>query len=141
MPGTMLSRSALAFASLVVVSASACTSDRIAGPSTPEAAPGAAEENIFSAHAAFQRYVAMGTSISAGVQSDGLTAAGQLASWPAQLAVMTLSSLKQPLVSGTGCAAPVIAPLLLNLRLSGEPASVLDASQLKCAPLLFGLAP
>jgi hypothetical protein len=140
-PRTTLNRSAIAFASLLAVGASACTSDQIVGTTTPQAASTAPQDNIFTAHAAFQRYVAVGTSISAGVQSDGLTAGGQLASWPNQLAGMTLSSLKQPLVSGTGCAAPVIAPILLNLRLSGEPASQLDPSQLKCSPLLFGLAP
>src|SRR5262249_56343254 len=79
---TTSGRSALVLASVLTIGASACTSDRMVGPSTPQAASSAPEENIFTAHAAFQRYVAIGTSISAGVQSDGLTAGGQLASWP-----------------------------------------------------------
>jgi hypothetical protein len=141
MPSTTLGPSALALASMLAVSTSACTSDQIVAPSTSQAAPSAPQENIFTAHATFQRYVAIGTSISAGVQSDGLIAATQVASWPAQLSGMALSSLKQPLIAGTGCPAPIIAPLLLDVRLSGEPAAVLDASSLNCSPLLFGLAP
>lgn len=141
MPRTTLSRSSFALASMLVLSASACTSDHIIAPSTSQASPSAPQENIFTAHAAFQRYVAIGTSISAGVQSDGLIAATQLASWPAQLAGMAVSSLKQPLIAGTGCRAPVIAPLLLDVRLSGEPAAVPNDATLSCSPLLFGLAP
>lgn len=140
MPRTTLSRSSLALASTLVLSASACTSDRIIAPSTSQAAPSAAQENIFTAHAAFQRYVAIGTSISAGVQSDGLIAATQVTSWPAQLAGMAGASLKQPYIGGTGCRAPIIAPLLLGIRLSGESAVADDAS-LSCSPLLPGVTP
>src|SRR5690349_8916533 len=36
----------------------------------------------------FHRYVALGTSVSMGVQSDGVYEAGQRTAWPAQLAAM-----------------------------------------------------
>ena len=137
MPATTSTRSTLALAALLAISASACSSDHIVAPSS-QAAPTTPQENIFTAHAAFQRYVAIGTSISAGVQSDGLTAGTQLTSWPAQLAAMSLSALKQPYIGGTGCHAPIIAPLLLNVRLSGESASA-DPATLSCGPLLPGV--
>lgn len=139
MAGTALRRSVLALVSLLVIGASACSSDQVIAPSTEQVAPAAPQENLLTARAAFQRYVAIGTSVSAGVESDGLTAATQLTSWPAQLALMTLSSLKQPYIGGTGCHAPIIAPLLLNVRLSGESATA-DPATLSCGPLLPGVA-
>jgi len=138
---TIVSRcSAPALALFLAFTATACASDQLVAPSAPRNEPSAASNDLFSARAAFARYVAIGTSISAGVQSDGLTAAAQVTSWPALLDAMVGRALKQPYISGTGCHAPVIAPLLLGIRLSGE--SVLtDAASLSCAPLLAGLAP
>ncbi len=129
---------ALGFASIFAVVASACASDRVVGPASTPDAPSAPQDNLLTAHATFQRYVAIGTSISAGVQSDGLIAATQLASWPAQLAAFAAATLKQPYIAGAGCHAPVVAPLLLAVRLSGESALTPDPA-LSCAPLLFGL--
>lgn len=133
-----LSRSALAFAAVITLAASACSSDQIVGPSSERVPPSTSDDNFFTAHGAFQRYVAIGTSISAGVQSDGLLALTQLTSWPAQLAGMAGVALKQPYISGTGCRAPIVAPLLLGVRLSGESALTPDAL-LGCAPLLPGV--
>jgi hypothetical protein len=133
-------RSTLVLASIFTLGASACTSDQIVGPPARQAAPSAPQNDFFSARNAFARYVAIGTSISAGVQSDGLIATAQAASWPAQLDAMVGRALKQPYIGGTGCHAPVIAPLLLGIRLSGESA-LTPPSLLSCSPLLPGLAP
>lgn len=60
----------------------------------------------------FQRYVALGNSITAGFQSNGLTAAGQASSYPALLAARaSIARFGQPLVAGTGCPQPMTAPL------------------------------
>ncbi len=79
MSGTIFSRSILAFTSIVLVGATACTADQAIGPTAPLA-------NESEGRGVFQRYFAIGTSVSAGVQSDGLIAATQMTSWPAQLA-------------------------------------------------------
>jgi hypothetical protein len=42
--------------------------------------------------------------------------------------------LSQPLIAGTGCRSPLIAPLLTFLRLSGESAAA-DVTTLSCSPL------
>jgi lysophospholipase L1-like esterase len=137
---TSLSRATLTLASILALAASACTSDRIvAAPATLDK-PSAPQDNLITARNAFQRYVAIGTSISAGVQSDGLVALTQATSWPAQLDAMVGRALSQPYISGTGCRSPLIAPLILATRLSGEGA-LTDPSLLGCSPLLAGLAP
>lgn len=82
----------------------------------------------------FHRYVAIGTSISAGVQGDGLIAATQATSWPAQLTAMAGRELTQPYIDGTGCRSPLVGPLASGARLSGEAAGT-DASFLSCSPL------
>src|ERR1051326_7588327 len=64
----------------------------------------------------FQRYVALGTSISAGVQGDGLVASTQVTSWPEQLAVAAGRSLSLPLIDGAGCRSPLVAPLARGVR-------------------------
>lgn len=81
----------------------------------------------------FQRYVAIGTSVSMGWQSDGVLAASQETSWPAQLARLAHRELALPRVAFPGCGAPLTAPLASGLRVSGEPAAApLDARA--CAP-------
>jgi len=131
MSGTILSRSILAFTSMVVVAATACTSDRIAGPTR-------VLENESEGRGVFQRYFAIGTSVSAGVQGDGLIAATQATSWPAQLAAAAGRTLNQPLIDGTGCKSPLAAPLAFGKRISGEGAAD-DAAQLSCSPLQSGV--
>ena len=68
MSGSIFSRSILAFTSIVVVGGTACTADRVVAPNGPF-------ENVSEGRGIFQRYFAIGTSVSAGVQSDGLVAA------------------------------------------------------------------
>ena len=82
----------------------------------------------------FQRFVAIGTSVSMGWQSDGVIAATQATSWPAQLAARGGRTLEQPYIAGTGCRSPLVAPLSLGLRLSGESAFAPPAT-LSCSPL------
>ena len=86
----------------------------------------------------FQRYVAIGTSVSMGVVSDGVFAGSQINSWPAQLARMGDREITQPYIQAPGCHAPIAAPLGAGLRTSGE--SVLtDAANLLCSPLEAGV--
>jgi hypothetical protein len=82
----------------------------------------------------FHRYVAIGTSVSMGVQSDGVYASAQETSWPAQLARMAEREITQPYIDGTGCRAPLVAPLASGIRTSGEGAGQ-DAATLSCSAL------
>jgi len=86
---------------------------------------------------AFQRYVAIGTSLSMGVASDGTIEASQEQSWPAQLARMADREITQPIIGGTGCRSPLLAPLTSGVRLSGEAAGANPAT-LSCAELKSG---
>jgi lysophospholipase L1-like esterase len=81
----------------------------------------------------FHRYVAIGTSISMGVQGDGVYRATQETSWPAQLARLAHRELSLPLITFPGCASPLSAPLAAGVRLSGEPAGLPFLSR-QCAP-------
>jgi lysophospholipase L1-like esterase len=113
---------AAGLATIVAAGATACSRD------SHPTAPGAGARGLFS------RYVAIGTSISAGVQSDGLVAASQETAWPRLLASAADRDLAMPYIDGTGCRSPLVAPLASGTRVSGEPAGM-DASQLSCAPL------
>jgi hypothetical protein len=95
-------------------------------------------ENQSEGRGVFQRYFAIGTSVSAGVQSDGLVAATQLTSWPAQLAAAAGRTLNLPLIDAPGCKPPLAAPVMFGKRISGEGAAD-DPSQLSCAPLQAGV--
>jgi hypothetical protein len=86
----------------------------------------------------FQRYVAIGTSISMGVQSDGVFFQTQETSWPAQLARLGGREITQPYIQAPGCHAPIAAPLAAAVRISGEPA-LADPATLSCAPLVPGV--
>lgn len=86
----------------------------------------------------FQRYVAIGTSVSMGVQSDGAFFGTQVSSWPAQLARLGSREITQPYIQAPGCHAPIAAPLAAAVRLSGESA-LADAATLSCAPLVQGI--
>jgi hypothetical protein len=111
----------------------ACARDETTAP-TSRLTPGGASANESQGRGVFQRYVAIGTSVSMGWASDGVIAATQLTSWPEQLAAMAGRDLSQPYIAGTGCRSPLIAPLLTFLRLSGESAAA-DPSTLSCSPL------
>lgn len=99
----------------------ACTDDRTTGPAGQDA---------------FSRYVAVGTSISMGVQSDGVLYSTQQEAWPHLLAHQAFAPFSQPLVQGPGCFSPFIAPLQLGRRLSGAAAPGTNSSDLAC--VLYG---
>lgn len=84
---------------------------------------------------AFLRYVAMGTSLSMGVQSDGVLYTTQREDWTALLAHQAFATYTQPLIQGPGCFSPLIAPLQFGRRLSGAAAPGTIASDTTC--LLF----
>jgi hypothetical protein len=86
----------------------------------------------------FDRYVAMGTSVSMGWQSDGLTAVLQRQSWPAQLAERAGRPFSLPLISGVGCRSPLVTPLASGVRESGESAAQ-PAASAQCDPLQAGI--
>ena len=83
----------------------------------------------------FHRYAAIGTSISMGVESDGVYEATQRTSWPAQLAAMAGRELSLPLIEAPGCQSPLVPRIADNRRLSGEPAS----GSTVCAPNVDGV--
>jgi hypothetical protein len=84
----------------------------------------------------FQRYVAMGTSNSMGVQSAGIFAAGQRAAWPAQLAALVGAPFSLPLVEDPGCGPPLLPPLAADAVLVGAFGGDLVTAVMNfCAPL------
>jgi hypothetical protein len=87
------------YAALVVVvtaaaSLSAC-SDNLASP-LDASSSATAERQGFPALGDFQRFVAIGTSISMGVSSDGVYAPSQQMSFPAQLARLANREITLP---------------------------------------------
>jgi hypothetical protein len=89
---------------LAIVVLAACSEDRTTGPAGQDA---------------FQRYVAIGTSLSMGVQSDGVVYFSQQHDWTNLLAHQAFASFTQPLIAPPGCFSPLIAPLQFSRRLSG----------------------
>src|SRR3982750_3704803 len=94
----------LAVGALALVALGACSEDRTTGPAGQEA---------------FARYVAIGTSLTMGVQSDGVAYFTQQEDWTKLLAHQAFASYSQPLIAAPGCFSPLIAPLQLSRRLSG----------------------
>jgi len=93
-----------------------------------------------SAAQMFERFVALGTSNSMGVQSAGIFAAGQRAAWPAQLASRVGVSFSEPLLQDPGCGPPLVAPLASDLALVGTLGSgFINAVNGTCAPLENGI--
>ena len=124
------------WAAAVAAATLACRDAAI--PTAPtDAAPLTGIASLSEGRGAFQRYVALGTSLSMGVASDGTTAESQYQSWPAQLARMAQREITQPYIGGTGCRSPLQAPLASGVRISGEPAATSPAS-LSCAELAEG---
>ena len=97
-----------------------------------------AQLGVVAAQGDFQRYVAIGTSVSQGWRSDGVYAASQETSWPAQLTEMAGRELSLPLIAAPGCGAPLAAPLSSGLRISGESAAAPLLSRI-CAPNIAGV--
>lgn len=116
----MIRRWALALGALGALTLGACEQDqaRVTGPEGSEA---------------FEQYVAIGTSLSAGYMSNGLVYSSQAQSWPALLADQAGARFRYPAISAPGCSPPLIAPLQLSRRLSGTSAAAADAT---CAPNL-----
>jgi len=81
-------------------------------------------------------YVAMGTSLSMGVMSNGVVATDQAGSWPAQLASLARVPFSQPLLQSPGCQPPLAAPLASLRRVNGESPFVRSAV---CSPRADGL--
>lgn len=99
-------RSSLSVAAFACVALVACKDDRTTGPAGQDA---------------FSRYVSIGTSVSMGVQSDGVYYATQQHAWPALLAHQAFApnGFTAPLIAGPGCYSPLIAPIQFQRRLSG----------------------
>ena len=85
---------------------------------------------------ALRRYVALGTSISMGVASDGVLGGSQEQAWTAQLARLAGTPFTQPRIEFPGCGAPLAVPLASGQRINGEPAS---GPSTVCAPLVDGI--
>ena len=109
----------------LLLSVAACESDdvHVTGPKGQEA---------------FDRFVAIGTSLSMGVQSDGVVYFSQQQDWTKLLAHQAFASFTQPLIAAPGCHSPLIAPLQLSRRLSGISAAANPAASVAdttCAAL------
>lgn len=130
---TMANRRLLLFP--LVAFAAACNDSPVA---PARVAIGDASLQNSAGRGVFQRYVAIGTSISMGWASDGAIAVDQHESWPAQLARLGGREISQPYIASPGCRSPLRAPLALLTRLSGEPA-LAPAATLSCAPNVDGV--
>jgi lysophospholipase L1-like esterase len=100
----------------------ACSDDRTTGP---------------AGQAAFSRYVAIGTSLSMGVMSDGVVYFSQQQDWTKLLSHQAMAPYTQPLIQAPGCFSPLIAPLQFSRRLSGISAASNPATSVPdttCAP-------
>lgn len=106
---------------VALVVLAACSEDRTTGPAGQDA---------------FARYVSLGTSVSMGVQSDGVYYASQQHAWPALLAHQAFATkFTAPLLQGPGCYSPLIAPLQFQRRLSGAQYPAINAQDQICALL------
>jgi hypothetical protein len=100
------------------VTLSACA-DSATGPRSDARTP-SARPDVIDAAGDFHRYVSIGTSVSQGWRSDGVYAASQQTSWPAQLAQLAGRQLSLPLIAFPGCGAPFATPLASGVRVNGE---------------------
>ena len=106
------------FAVLLATLAVACNDPtRPDSPASISPSPSAAKKP--TAQQIFQRFVALGTSNSMGVQSAGIFATAQKAAWPAQLASRVGVPFSLPLVQDPGCGPPLAPPLAADLVLVG----------------------
>jgi len=79
----------------------------------------------------------MGTSLTMGVQSDGVVYFSQQGDWTKLLAQQAFATYTQPLIAPPGCFSPLIAPLQLSRRLSGISATANQTTSIPdttCAP-------
>jgi lysophospholipase L1-like esterase len=106
----------------------------------PALRSGGAPNRAVTAQDVFQRYVALGTSNSMGVQSAGIFAAGQEAAWPAQLASRMGASFSLPLEQDPGCGPPLLPPLAADAALVGAFGNDLVTAVMNtCSPLQSGV--
>ena len=134
----MKQRTALLVASLALM---ACN-DAIAPHRTPRVPGRPSFDSPPSAQELFQRFVALGTSNSMGVQSAGIFRGGQRAAWPAQLAARVGSPFSLPLVEDPGCGPPLLPPLAADVVLVGAFGNDLVTTVMNvCAPLVSGITP
>ena len=101
-----------------VLGTAACTDSLAPGRSFPVASS-TRDLTPLTAPEVFQRYVALGTSNSMGVQSAGIFAGGQRAAWPAQLAAHVGVPFSLPLEQDPGCGPPLLPPLAGDAILVG----------------------
>lgn len=87
---------------------------------------------------AFTRFVAIGTSLSAGMQSGGVVYSSQAEAWPSLLAHQAEADFAVPSFRAPGCTPPLISPLRLGRYLSGASAWAGEAS---CSGVFSGLLP
>jgi len=129
-------RTALLAAGLVLAACSDPTAPR-SPRRTPE---GPRFDGAPTAQQLFQRFVALGTSNSMGVQSAGIFRGGQRAAWPAQLAARIGSPMSLPLLQDPGCGPPLLPPLAADLVLVGAFGNDLVTAVMNtCAPLMDGV--
>lgn len=109
-------------------------------PNRTVRAPSRPNFDAVTAQDIFQRYVALGTSNSMGVQSAGIFAAAQRAAWPAQLAGRVGVPFSLPLVQDPGCGPPLLPPLAADAVLVGAFGNDLVTAVMNaCAPLQAGV--
>ena len=114
--------------------AAACTDF----PTAPASGTSHRTPAVASAHSGrLGKYVAMGTSLSQGVMSNGVVGSDQAQSWTSQLADLAETPFSLPLISEAGCQPPLAAPLASLRRVNGENALVRSAV---CSPLVAGIA-
>jgi hypothetical protein len=93
-------------------------SDATTTPELRSLTPAEAQGSIFGRPP--EKLVAIGTSVSMGWASNGVYYGSQLTSWPALIGFGTLNPISLPLIQAPGCISPILAPLSMNKRLSGE---------------------
>ncbi|MDP9203333.1 MAG: hypothetical protein M3P26_15580 [Gemmatimonadota bacterium] len=108
--------------------------------STSSISPHGPAFSVVTAQSLLSRYVALGTSNSQGVQSAGISAPGQNAAWPAQLASRAGVPFEVPLIQDPGCGPPLLPPLAADLILVGAFGNnLVTAVMTTCAPLQSGV--
>ena len=108
-------RAALSIFALVGVAA--CTDSPTAVPADVTSAA----LNRSGGRGIFQHYVALGSGMSMGWQSDGVTAESQYDSWPAQLARIANRELEQPYIASPSCFPPYELPFESLIRAASGP--------------------
>ena len=123
----MTRRWAHALCAVAAISLAACESDDVTN-----FAPAGQE--------AFERYTAIGTSISQGVQSadNAIIYYNQQNAWPALVARQAGQPFTMPLVRAPGCFPHFVAPLALGRNIRGASIATTDTT---CAALLPGINP